>query len=153
MTFARGTDVPVSRTRGHIEELLTQWQAGTIGIVTEGAPPRATVMFTIPNGAIVGRSAQWAVRMRVPLPTAEEFKKLGKERSAKRAEQAVRERWRALYLALKAKLVSVQTGVETFEEAFLPHLVLKGGSTVWESVRGQLSSGDPLQLPQLPSGK
>lgn len=142
-TFARGTDVPINRTRGHIEELLTAHHASTVGVITEATPPRATVGFTIKS---------WSVRMRVPLPVPDEFKKLGKERSARRAEQACRERWRALFLTIKAKLVSVETGVETFEEAFLPHLVLKGGGTVMESVRGQLSTGHPLELPRLGDG-
>lgn len=153
MSYARNTGVPIGRTRTHIEELLTQYKADSIGVMTESAPPRATVIFRIHG---------WGVRMRISMPTADEFskvkvgrhpRKLTTQECQQRAEQAARERWRALYLALKAKLVSVETGVETFEEAFLPHLVLKGGQTVLESIRPQLGPGaSPGDLSQLSPG-
>jgi hypothetical protein len=146
MPYAQGTEVPVARSRGHIEELLTQYKADSIGIMTESVPPRATVVFRINS---------WAVRMRIPLPTPDDFKQGNRQRkdlALKRCEQAHRERWRQFFLALKAKLVSVESGVETFEEAFLPHLVLPGGGTVFEKVRGNLGSGD-IDLPQLGSGQ
>lgn len=138
----------MGRTRGAIEVLLTSFHATTVGVVSHAAPPQAIVVFKIDA---------WSVRLTVPLQTAAEVsdgikRKRGDEKAAqRRLEQAHRERWRALYLALKAKLVSVETGVETFEEAFLPHLVLAGGSTIFEHLRGQLGSGSvlsdaPLQL-------
>lgn len=42
-----------------------------------------------------------------------------------KADQHQREQWRALYVTIKAKLVSVESGVETFEEAFLAHVVVQ----------------------------
>jgi hypothetical protein len=44
----------------------------------------------------------------------------------KEHEKACRSAWRALMLAIKAKLVSVESGVEQFEEAFLAHIVVPG---------------------------
>ncbi len=41
-------------------------------------------------------------------------------------EQACRSRWRALLLTIKSKLVSIEAGVETFEEAFLAHVMVPG---------------------------
>ena len=45
-------------------------------------------------------------------------------------EQAVRQRWRALALVIKAKLEAVETGITSFEEEFLAHIVLPSGQTV-----------------------
>lgn len=44
--------------------------------------------------------------------------------SEARAAKLERQLWRSLYLCIKAKLVSVETGVETFEDAFLAQLIV-----------------------------
>ena len=49
-----------------------------------------------------------------------------------RWEQACRERWRALVLCLKGKLESIESGIETFEQAFLAHTFLPSGETFGE---------------------
>lgn len=57
-------------------------------------------------------------------------------------EQEARRIWRVLLHGLKARLVSVQEGVETFEQAFLAHLVDPvTGRSLWESARGLIESG------------
>jgi hypothetical protein len=43
------------------------------------------------------------------------------------------ERWRALLLIVKAKLEAVDSGIVTFEQEFLPHIVMPGGHTVYEA--------------------
>lgn len=144
-TFAEGTSVPVFKSRLEIEELLRKWKADRIGCATE--PGRAIVLFSI---------NKWHVRFSMPLPTEAEARAYWK---AKRSQwqtpaqkwiqdwldQRERERWRALLLTIKAKLVSVENGVETFEEAFLAHLVLPGGQTVGQkalpAVREAYDSG------------
>ncbi len=40
--------------------------------------------------------------------------------------------WRALLLCVKARLEAVESGIETFEEAFLAHVVMPDGATVYE---------------------
>lgn len=52
--------------------------------------------------------------------------------------QKLRSKWRALLLAIKAKLESVSSGIETFDEAFLPHVVMKDGRRFGEIVIPQL---------------
>ena len=42
------------------------------------------------------------------------------------------QRWRALLLVVKAKLEAVEAEIATFEEEFLPHIVLPNGRTVGE---------------------
>lgn len=96
----------------------------------------------------------------MPLPTDVEAKKqknwqgylLGEAARQKWLEQEERTKWRALLLTIKAKLVSVENGVESFEEAFLAHLVLPGGETVGQKalphIREAVETGkmQPLAL-------
>lgn len=49
-------------------------------------------------------------------------------------EQATRQRWRALLLLVKAKLEAVASGIVSFEQEFLAHVVLPDGSTVYDHV-------------------
>lgn len=53
-------------------------------------------------------------------------------------EQACRQRWRALNLAVKAKLEAVSSGIASFEEEFLAHIVLPNGKTVGNLLVPQL---------------
>ena len=54
-------------------------------------------------------------------------------------EQACRQRWRALALAVKAKLEWIETGIVTVEEEFLPYIVTASGKTVAEMLIPQLN--------------
>ncbi len=70
-------------------------------------------------------------------------------------EQAVRQRWRALLLCIKAKLEAVVAGIESFDSAFLAYFVLGTGQTLGEAIRPQLDqafrTGElPPLLPALP---
>jgi hypothetical protein len=51
-----------------------------------------------------------------------------------RAEQRSMQRVRALLLVIKAKLESVESEVETFEQAFLSNIVLADNLTVYERI-------------------
>lgn len=72
-----------------------------------------------------------AVRFEVPIPTdPAEYRRTkgGQTRTPAQQERAleaeVRRRWRALLLCIKGKLEAVESGITTFEEEFLAHLVL-----------------------------
>lgn len=70
---------------------------------------------------------------------------------------ANRQRWRALALVIKAKLEAVETGIVSFEQEFLPHLVLPNGGTVHEWLAPQMEAVYdkgvmPRLLPQLTAG-
>jgi hypothetical protein len=77
------------------------------------------------------------------------------EMAAQRYEQETRERWRALVLCIKAKLESVESQIESFEEAFLPHIVMANGQTIGESLLPQLPGiTETGRMPALlPSGQ
>ncbi|WP_108665137.1 hypothetical protein [Euzebya rosea] len=107
------------------------------------------------------------VRMRVPMSQPDEKAikaKLSRARSKTRAdfegehyEQEERRIWRVLYWSIKARMESVEEGVETFHEAWLAHLVDPAtGRTLYETAkvaidRGDLQVGGP-GLPQLMAG-
>lgn len=55
-------------------------------------------------------------------------------------EQQCRTYWRRLLLCIKAKLESVETGIETFEEAFLAQIVLPDQSTVGQWSKGAIAA-------------
>lgn len=60
------------------------------------------------------------------------FAKRSPEIAAKAWEQDCRQRWRALALAIKAKMEAVECGITSFEEEFLAHIVIpgQGGKTM-----------------------
>jgi hypothetical protein len=86
------------------------------------------------------------LRFVLPIPTEEEFTRTptGRTRRSKQIvsgqyEQAVRSRYRALLLSIKAKLESVESDIEEFEDAFMAQIVLPDGSTVGEKLKPQIN--------------
>src|ERR1700723_2772498 len=65
------------------------------------------------------------IKIIVPLPTGD----------GEKDKQLARQRWRALLLVIKAKLESVESGIETLEEAFYANIVMPDGRTIYESTR------------------
>lgn len=130
--YAENTDVSSDRSRAEIERTLTRYGATSFTYGWEEG--RAAIQFVME-----GRQ----VRFILPLPdrNAREFthtparNTLRSQAAAEAAyEQAVRQRWRALALMVKAKLEAVSAGIVTFEVEFLPHTVLPSGNTVAQEV-------------------
>lgn len=129
-TFAKDTNVSPEQTLMDIRKVLTRYKATSFGIVEDR--DRVGVTFEIQ-----GRR----VRFIVPLPdrSDSEFRyttggphgRAGTF-SEQKYEQGIRQRWRALLLTIKAKLESVESKIETFEEAFMAHIVLPDGRTMGE---------------------
>lgn len=133
-TYAAGTSVGADRSRDEIERTLHKWGADQFMYGQQREPARAIVAFS-------HRGRQ--IKFTIDMPDREDpafttIPTTGKRRSESAAfnnyEQAVKERWRALALVIKAKLVAVDSGVVTFEQEFLPYMVLPGGATVAETV-------------------
>lgn len=62
-------------------------------------------------------------------------------------EQEAKRIWRVIAWNLKARMEAVQEGVETFEEAFLAHLLdERTGETFYETLArtGKIDLGEPL---------
>ena len=124
--FAAGTDVSVEKTRAEIESTVRRY--GASGFVSGWEDDRAVVQF---------KAANRRVKFILNLPSqAEAAGVMVKSTAAKNAwEQECRQLWRALLLLVKAKLEAVESGIVTFEEEFLAHVVMEDGATVYERVR------------------
>lgn len=127
-TYAATTTVAWQTSRDEVERTLTRYGANQF------------MYGWAPGGAIVAFTAKGRqIRFTLPLPArdAREFTHTPAKnllRSAAEAEkaydQAVRQRWRALALVIKAKLEATEAGISEFEEEFLAHIVLPNGHTV-----------------------
>lgn len=131
--YAVDTKVPVSQTRNEIEQTLTKFGASSFVFAIEAK--QAAVVFECQ-----GRR----VRFNLPLP---------KDVTETRTARIHRERWRALFMAIKSKLVAVDTEIETFEEAFLSHIVMADGSLVGDHARPALEQqyASGRMVPLLPA--
>jgi len=130
--YAVDTSVTADRSRAEIERTLTRY--GARGFMYGWDESQAVLGFVVG-----GRQ----VRFVLPMPDrqAKEFTHTpgkGLLRSGQAAEaayeQAVRQRWRALALVIKAKLEAVEAGIVTFDDEFLAHLVLPTGETVAQAI-------------------
>lgn len=127
--YAADTSVTPGRTREEIERTLSRY--GATGFMFGQDQTGAAIAFLIRDRH---------VRFQVPLPSASDFALTPTRRKRTVAQirtehdKAVRSRWRALLLIVKAKLEAVEAGVVGFDEEFLAHLVMPGGQTVAELV-------------------
>ncbi len=126
--FASNTTVSSAKSRDEIERILQRY-GGTAFMYGQTAE-RALIAFELENRRI---------KFELPMPamTEPEFSRTpggrrsrSAEDTARAWEQGCRQRWRALALAIKAKLECVAAGIATFEEEFLAHIVLPNGQTV-----------------------
>jgi hypothetical protein len=152
MKYATDTSVSVAKTRGEIEDLVTRSGASRffsgaeegrafVGFVMRCNPkpcPDCTGDRPLKYRSVCDLCSRTGkvydsrnVMFELPLPKLDAFRFNGNrqvrshEKQHEAWEQACRSSWRALLLAIKAKLVSVESGVESFEEAFLAQLVVK----------------------------
>jgi hypothetical protein len=136
MKYAAQTEVSSEKSQAELRTILNRYGATKFGYLEEEG--RAAIMFEAQ-----GRR----VRFTLPLPsrTDKEFMYTEQRRlhrsidTQHRAyEQAIRQRWRALVLAVKAKLEAVESGIATFEEEFMAYVLLPDGRTVGEWMTPQL---------------
>ena len=153
--YAEKTSVSSDKSRAEIEATLRRYGADQFhyGWTEQGA-------------MIAFRAYGRSVKFLLPMPdhTADEFTKTpgrGLTRhpddALKAYEQAVRQRWRALTLCIKAKLEAVEAGIVTFDDEFLAHFLLPGGQTIgqkWKAEYAALVDGGkiPSLLPPPPQG-
>ena len=145
--FAEGTTVPVERSRAEIEALITRYGARKFASGWDDESGLAVIQFEM-----LDRRIQF--RLHLPDPQSRELTHdgRGRQRTAVQRENAYqaecRRLWRSLVLVLKAKLESVESGVETFEQAFLANVVLPGGMTVGDYLAPQIA--ESYRTGQLP---
>lgn len=147
MPYAATTTVSSSQSRDELEKILSRYGASQFGYVQ--GEDFASVAFI---------KDQRTIRFTIPMPNknSREFThspKRGEVRDKSTAEkayeQAVRQKWRALTLVVKAKLEAVDAGISEFEQEFFQYTVV-GGMTVYERMHEQvteaISTGSPVSL-------
>lgn len=154
--YAQNTDVSSDKSRSETERTLERYGADQF-------------MYGWRDGGAViafqkdGRN----VRFVLPLPERDdkaftEYVSRGKlwarePAAAQRLyEQAVRQKWRALALVIKAKLEAVEAGISVFEDEFMANILLPDGHSVGEWMRPQIAEAYrigamPELLPMLPA--
>lgn len=136
MPYAEHTTVSVEKSRLEIERICQRYGCSSFASAADYEKGLARVEFKCHNRR---------VRFELSLPKSGDF------RAASKWEQKCRARWRALVLVLKGKLESVTTGIATFEEEFLPYIVMPNDLTVGAImiplIEGAYKSGKmPAQL-------
>ncbi len=122
--YADGTKVPAEQSRTEIEKTLARFGADQF---MYGSKADAAVIAFRAHGR--------HIRFLLPLPTPEELKRTRLDK-----DREVRRRWRSMAMCIKAKLESVATGIETFEESFMAQVVLPNGMTMAEHAQPLLES-------------
>jgi hypothetical protein len=147
--YAKGTVVPVEKSKAEIDTLLGR----------HGALQRGIVHDEIRGVAIVGFThAKRKYRIEVPLPSERDTSSRSPKSRRDQLEQLTRERWRGLLLLLRAKLEIVRLGASSIEREFLADLLLPDGATaertIGEYMCRLVENGyeAPLQLPASTKG-
>ncbi len=153
--YAEGTSVSPERSQAEISENLRRY--GASSYVSGYEDNRAMIAFKANNRTI-------RFILDLPLPGDEEFlwtptRQKRKPDAARAAYEAeIRRRWRALALAIKAKLEAVATGIASFEDEFLAYTVLPDNTTVGDRVRAEITEAwrtgqAPPRLLQIGDGR
>lgn len=111
--YAKTTAVPLTRSKAQIEKVLCDFG---IEEMFWGTSPRGYGIGFKYNGIVYKRN--------VTMPKRNDFS------TQQKYEQAVRQRWRILYMSLKMKLEEIEEGSISFEDQFLAMMSLPNGSTV-----------------------
>lgn len=149
MPYAENTSVAVSKTKGEIDGLLRKHRATGFGTFEEAT--KAIIVFEMQGRRI---------RFDLPLPAMNERRFTHSARGPRSAdgelaewEQACRSRWRALFLCIKAKLESIESKIESFDDAFLAHIRMPDGSRVGDTIKPWVALGyESKTMPPLLAG-
>lgn len=134
--YAENTSVSVEGSKAEIERLLQRY--GADQFISGWDQKKAYILF---------RMADRQVKFELPLPdkndpeftcTPSRRQKRSESKAFEAWEQGCRRKWRALALVVKAKLEAVESGITTFQDEFLAHVMLPDGSTVSEFIIPQI---------------
>lgn len=131
MSYASSTSVSPERSQAEIQQTLRRYGASRFGVMEDEVGAHVLFAFASLN-----------IQMSVPLPNraADEFVKDARGRvrpldaQRKSYDQKVKAQWRALMLAIKSKLVSIDTGVSTVEKEFMAWVVTSDGKTLGDHI-------------------
>lgn len=149
MSFAKGTVVSVEKSRAEIETTLRRY--GATAFISGYEGPCALLGFEAK-----GRRLRFILPM--PQATDKNLRHNGRGRLLsptdidKNVKAEERRRFRALCLVIKAKLEAVESGIETFENAFLANIVVPGTSTTigdWAAPQIARAYDEGMSMPPL----
>lgn len=133
MIYAADTSTSVEKTRAELESVIRKYGADAFAYAMDNN--KAMIQF---------RASGKQVRFILPLPSPDEKRFTHQtnrtwltrtsDEARKEWEQACRSSWRALFLAVKAKLVAVESKIATFEQEFMAYVVLPNGRTAGEEI-------------------
>lgn len=124
LRYGARTSKTAAQSRAEVEDLLARHGASDFGYRSEQGA--AIISFTLDNKPH---------EYRLPLPAESEFYYYAdnRKRPAKDVvalhEQAVRARWRAAVLVVRARLEAFACGIESFSDAFRPRALLPQHAT------------------------
>jgi len=134
--FAKNTSVSVASSLEEIRKIVKKY--GATKLATIDAENHIGIGFEMNK-----RRVRFVMILPKPEEVLRQQSKYGKDhgklqQSEIAYEQEVRTRWRALLLVIRAKLESVQSGIETFDESFMAQIVLPDGHTMAEWAAPQI---------------
>lgn len=136
MAYAEGTSVSVEKSVAEIITAIRKHDGNQIAQLDDDL--RYVIGFSMYK-----RQVRFVVQFKPLADKAFERDGRGSVRDAvgrrNQWEQHRRQRMRALLLVIKAKLESVESSVETFEQAFLANVVTADGKTVHEQLQAQIA--------------
>lgn len=153
MKYASETTVSPEKSRAEIETIIKKYGASKFAYGWEDDGTNA-IRFKYQD-----RNIQ--IILHPPDPKSDDFtlvktssgwKKRTPGAATAQWEQAVRQRWRALALVVKAKVEAIESGISTFDQEFLAFTVLPNGQTVGDWLQPQIEEmvethNMPLMLP------
>lgn len=108
--YAQGTRVPVDNSVAEIKRTIKRY--GCEGIMVAEGPAQVQVVFRAHD-----RMVKFVIHTR------------------EADDRELRRLWRCLVLVIKSKLEAVATGIVTFEEEFLGHIVMPDGETIASKIK------------------
>jgi len=146
--YASTTTVNVDKSKREIEQLLRDHGAEQYHTGWDSA--RDIIEFGWKGKQI---------RFVLPRPTRKDHARspAGRTRTLRQVDDAIdqteRQRWRALYLIVRAKLEAVEAGISIFEEEFMAFIVVPGSNqTVGEILVPRIQAGTFDVSRLLPAG-
>lgn len=143
--YAKDTEVPYQRSLEEIQFLLSKHQITKFGYIRDNDNFVSAFAFERQGRRF---------RFTIPLPdiNASEFQYMARgvggkqkrtpEQTLKAWEKVINQRYRAVSMIIKAKLIAIDEGIATFEDEFLDKTLIPGTDiTVGEWATEQLTKG------------
>jgi hypothetical protein len=133
--YAVTTSVSVEKSKEEVTKILRKYGADRFGTMEDRN--KAYLMFEY---------NKLMIQIIIPLPNRDDFhfSEAGRKRKGpvvdSAYEQAIKQKWRALVLAVKAKLEAVESGISTIEQEFMAFVMMPDGRNLSEHVLPELEN-------------